>query len=328
MQRWQNKIPNEDKQFGHENNSSDATKTFDISINSDGIRGSLYGVLQIISASARDKEIIRRLDSVIQAYHQSIGIGNNIIQYAQVFDLQNEKLKLKAFLESDFMQENLKFWAMSVGVHDVGKDYRFPQNKVCIHFKYDPKGLPEYFKASFKNDFNNAYVEIDLINIAKELDIIKTNKLTYLENIQTLLESIRSTSVELQSKNNQERALLLSDFNSQWDGQLKMTYLINVEHSTGVCQVEDKNGRMIFNTTTSHIKIERGTQDIYPHILFIQDIPTLPTESKRSEGREKNQSSTIANTHMSFWKQYLPLAVVSALAVGVGMSTLLYSKKK
>jgi hypothetical protein len=86
---------------------------------------------------------------------------------------------------------------------------------------------------------------------------------------------------------------------------------------------------VLFNGAPHTIKIDSDINDAsHDNILFIDNNLSSPAKKSGSKEINDNQLPSIANTQMSFWKRNLSTTVVTALAVGVGVSTVLYSMRK
>ena len=310
--------------------STPQMETFGSSIKSDEINASVGVFAATISASDKEKEIVNRVQVIGDEFLKLM--GDSIYQFALKFDLQKEKLKLKELLASDLMKEHLKFWEVNTCIHyDHDEDeHNLPSNKVCIKLKYDQENFPEYFKIAFKSKFNSLQYEWDLIdNIPKQVKYFKENKFTFLDKISELHKEVESISDQLNLMSNQDRNSTISKFNKKWYGQISMTYIINSHYRTGLYKVEDKNRRVLFHGAPHAIKIDSAINDASHHnILFIDNHLSSPTKNSGSKEIKGNQLPSIAHTQMSFWKRNLSTTVATALAVGVGVSAVLYSMSK
>jgi len=239
-------------------------------------------------------------------------------QYAIDFNMEDEKIKLKNFLEGSLIQNHLKLIDEHVGLIKIDdREGLFQRNKVFCQLKYDDNNLPIYFAVIFGEDFNAQEAEIDLIQLAEYCKMIKNDEVpSYIHNIDAIEVDASLAACQLHSSSDKERLQILSDFNRKWAAsQVKMEYIIKGEYEEGICEVRNSEGDDFFRNA--------------PHQLIADNQGNFRSDRlSKLLKREPNPHSNI-NTPMSFWKSGLTTkTIATVVAAAVGVSAVLYSLTK
>lgn len=232
-----------------------------------------------ISSSAQYKEISDRIDNIGMNFAKSIDISQ--------FELEDTKQKLKRFLDSEYMQENLKFFQENAGIYYVANNESLPNDKVCIQIKCDEKKLPVYLVISFNSDLSNSKIIIDLIHCAEKLKNIKESNLTYLNNINDLSREVELITEQIPGLSFEEITQVISGFNKEWKGQLEMTYDGDVE----TFSIKDTQGNVLYDRT-----VRRNQQN---------------------EPQHKQPIASLVNNYANFWQRNSIRAATALTTAGL-----------
>lgn len=245
-----------------------------------------------------DQEVFQHIDAVAKKYQQEVIV--NEYEYSVNFDLQTEKVKLKSFLDSSFMQENITFWGEAVGVHfieDTSSHTKseLPQDKVCIYTKHDEDKLPISISIYYLKHWSEP-VEINLIKIGERTQEVRKNKLSYLGNLDATFTEIELVISQCKNKSKQECDIAINAFNQKWANQLTMIL------KRDSCYVVDTLGNHVYSSATLGINYSISLPHIHSKPTFEKPatIPQLRTYSSQS-----------------FWQRNRHTGLKAALAIGV-----------
>jgi len=130
------------------------------------------------------------LDSIYTLQKEMIDTSQ-FYEYACQFDRNRESKRVTDIFKSA-LPKYKDLWSKAgiVNIEQGISEDQFPKNKVCIQTKYENDLITSIF-ISYKG-LCGAGFEIDMDKLKKQTDIIKKNKLTYVNNLMDLLDKLES----------------------------------------------------------------------------------------------------------------------------------------